>query len=578
MRRISTARPLSILLVLFALAAHAHAQIELPDAPLPAKDPPEGAKLPEQPRGNLAERVTGKNPYEEPAAAEQDGKGHGGLDLPPAAPAGQAPAGGTPTTPPQGEPGAPLGALPAGSSDAAAYVFAELRRLDDLRHPLIEQAVHTLGGLGEAGLEGARRSLAEERAVVILASARVLLASPNAADRELVRRRLRTKIPPSVGGPLVESFVELDPVGASPVALAGLLDHALVGVRAAANRSLEGVSDPALLPALLDQLKCERADTRLRALGLAAKFESAGVDASLLGRLKDPSALVAGSAALLLAAREDPAIVGLLRQQAFDQTWILRESAYAILALIEREDARLVACLDDRHVPILLEGLASSDPFVAGTCAAALAGIGFRSPTLGKAEWIDRAVPERLVRCVSGLEFHNDFSSLQRPACRRLSLISGKAFASDGPAWIRWWSEARATFQARRAVVDARPDLAPSLRLAWQDELAGADAFRILGPTASADAPGPGEAVAAEVLRITERQARDLYKLLEDTKIFSAERLPGVRGSSTLPGRSLEIGIGGQGKSFRFAGSSSEPWLETVSVALHAVRERNRWQ
>ncbi|MEO6708291.1 MAG: HEAT repeat domain-containing protein, partial [Planctomycetota bacterium] len=584
MRRDQTARFLSLAIAFCALGARAQAQIELPDAPIKPETPPESVDLPEKPSGNLAERMTGKSPYQDSAKGEQEAKARGGLDLPPAPGAPQTPVtpapGAAPAVPgkPESIDASPISDLPPIRKDAADYILVELRRLEDLHHPLVDQAAQSLIGLGEDGLDGARRGLLEDRAPVILAASKVLLSSSNASDRELVRRRLRSKLPASVGGPLVEAFVALDPVGASPVALAGLLDHPLVGVRTAASRNLQGITDPALLPALLEQLKCDRADTRLRALELAARFESANVAESLLARLKDPSAMVAGSAALLLAAREDPAIVGELRKQAFDQTWILRESAYAILSLVEREDARLIACLDERHVPILLEGLSSSDPFVSGTCAAALAGIGFRSTSLGRAEWLDRAVPECLVRCVSGLEFHNDFSSLQRPASRRLTLISGQAFASDGPAWIRWWSQSRATFQARRAVIDARPELAPSMRLAWTSELGTTEAFRILGPTAASEPFDAAKPSRGEVLRITERQARDLYALLDNLKVFSAERLPGVRGSSTLPGRAFDLGLAGQGKSFRFAGSSSDPWFETLGVALHAVRDRNRWQ
>ena len=44
-------------------------------------------------------------------------------------------------------------------------------------------------------------------------------------------------------------------------------------MRAAASRRLEGLKDAALLPALLELFKCDRADTRLRALDLAARFE-----------------------------------------------------------------------------------------------------------------------------------------------------------------------------------------------------------------------------------------------------------------------------------------------------------------
>jgi len=561
MRRSIRSTILCALLLLGAFAAGARAQIELPAAPPPAA-----------PASGPARAGEGESGYQDPATKGQE-PASGGLDLPRAPePVATPPAAPAPAQP-QGIDASPLGNLPASRHEAASFILSELRRFEDPKNPLIDQAAQSLIGLGDDGLEAARRGLMEDRPGVLLASAKVLLSSEKAPDRELVRKRLRSKLPASVAGPLVEAFAALDPVGASPTALAALLDHPLAGARAAASRRLEGLDDPALVPALTQLMGSSRADTRLRAMDLAARFQGAGAVDMLMGRLGDPAAHVAGRAMILLAAREDPAVVDELRRRAFDQPWILRESAYAVLALVEREDARLVNCVDERHVPALLEGLAVSDPFVAGACAAALSGIGFRSTGLGHPEWLDRSVPDRLVRAVSGLEFHNDFSSLQRPAARRLALISGQSFASDGPAWALWWSEARSSFRARRSVIEARPELANSLRVEWRNELEAIDAFRILGPTAKSE-----PAAADELLRITERQALDLYTLLEQNGVFGPERLPGVRGASNLPGRSLDLGLGSQGKSFRFTGSASEPWFETVSAGLQALRLRNRWQ
>lgn len=552
------------------LAPAALAQIEFPDKPVTAPSTPVPVELPAVPSGNLADRGLEK-PSE---VGGGTGTPVGELGFPEV----QVPDPMAATGDPGRIDAGPLGNLPPGRRDAANFILTELRRIENVRHTMVDQAAQSLIGLGDEGREGARMGLMENRAATILACAKVLLSSDKAADRELVRARMRSKLPAAVGGPLVDAFATLDPVGASPSALALLLDHPLVGARAAAQRRLEGLQDAGHLPALIEQLRSSRADTRLRALSLAARFEVDGVVEQVIGRLKDPAAQVAERAALLLAARTDPAIVGQLRVRAFDQPWILRENAYAILALIEREDALLTPCFDERHVPNLLEGLASSDPFIAGMCAAALSGIGFRSTTLGAEDWIDRAVPERLVRCVSGHEFHNDFSSLQRAACRRLSLISGQVFGSDGPLWMKWWTESHASFRSRRAVIAAGPELAVSLRLGWRDELSGLEQFRILGPTATSEPLDSALPFAGDVFRISASQAADVYAMLQEMRVFSAERLPGVRGSSTLPGRYLEVGIGDQGKSFRFAGTATEAWFDTVGAALRAVRDRNRWQ
>lgn len=577
MGRIPLASPLAALVCLCTLELSAAAQIDLPEKPVEAPPAPAAPELPELPRGRLAERETGRSPYEEPGQGED-----GGLQLPPGSPAGTAPA--SPASP-EAAP-TPMTGLPAGRADAAAFILAELRRIEDLRHPLIDSASQSLSSLGVEGLEAARRGLTEEKPATILACAKVLLVSPEAADRELVRRRLRSKLPASVGGPLLDAFATLDPVAASPSVLAGLLDHPLVGVRAAVSRRLEakGVADPATaadpqwVQSLRALMRSTRIDTRLRALELLAASSPSEIVEDLLACLRDPAANVAGRAAVLLAARDEEALVGELRRRAFDQPWILRENAYAVLALIEREDSRVSECLDERHVDVLREGMRASDPFVAGTCAAALAGIGFRSPTLESLDWLDRDVPERLVRCVGGVEFHNDFSSLQRTAARRLNLISGQAFGSDGPSWMKWWSENRGTFLARRAVIEAKPEWAASLRVEWRDTRAGLDGWRLLGPTARQELHNPADPESVEVLRISERQARDLFLSLEEHGVFGSQRLPGVRGASSLTGRSLDVAIAGRGKSFRFAGSASEPWFDKLESALSALRDRNRWQ
>jgi HEAT repeat protein len=570
--------PIKSLLMIACLAAaapSATAQLDLPDRP--KKRPAPSSKsvdLPEEPRGNLAERVIGSNPNQEP---ERGSKSSGELDLPSAASSKRRPAA------PRSESGpapAPLEAPPASlaqPSDAAQFIMAELRRAREVDARFTEQAVRSLLDLGEPGLRAARAALNADHAPLVLVSARVLLNSPAAPDRKLVSERLRTRLPNAACSPLVDAFVRLDPVAASPSVLCELLDHKQRGVRTAAQRSLNGRSTPDMVEPLRSALESKRTDTRLRALELLRAIDDASVRGILLDRLKDPAARVAMRAASGLSLLEGEDVVAALLRRAFGGPWILRDGAYALLALIEREDTQLAPVLDERHVESLLVGLTSSDPFVSGVCASALAGVGFRSASLVDAEWLDRDVPHELVRGISGIAFHSDFTSLLPAATRRLDLISGKSFGNDGPSWLGWWSEEGEGFKARRAHLFATPEDATSLVVDFvsTEEIGIADRFRLLGPAAQAENAARG---ASEELRLSGLQARDFFALLGREGALTAERMPGVRGISGSAGRELSITVAGRAKTFRFTQGASEPWFEKLVATAASLRERNRWQ
>jgi HEAT repeat protein len=550
---------LSRALVLLALAAPAGTQLELPkDKVKPGAEAP--VKLTDTPRGDLA-----------PKAGEQDDKGSG-LTLPTAPLRRPAPA---PVTP------APAAAAPApapneASGSAAEFVLLEVAKVDDPSDRIVAHGERSLLALGDTGRDAARRALYEEHGPTILVGARVLLRAGHPADADLVTRRLTDRMPRGVCVPLLDAVVELDPVRGSPQFLAELLCHPQSSVRAAAHRHLEAQSSPAMLSALLVPLDGKLTDSRLRAVQLTAGVRDPAVLPLLLARLDDRSSTVAVRAVTSLAALEDARVEDELLRRAFGVRWILRGGAYALLTLMEREDRRVVAILGDTHVELLLEGLSSSDPFVAGTCAAALAGVGFRSAD-GDTTWLDRAVPHRLVRVVGGEDFHNDYSALQPIALRRLSLISGQHFGSNGPAWMTWWADAAPFFVARRAVITSTVEDAGSLRLTLRTSLGAPDAFRLVGAAAAAEPEASG-ALQIESFLLSDVQARGLFAQLESEGVFGAERLPGTRGDPAAGARVLDITVAGRGKQFRFGGEAGEPWFERVVSTAEALRDGNRWQ
>jgi HEAT repeat protein len=548
-----TIRPVVFLI----LCAPCFAQIDLPDKPVRPPEVTPAVTVPPPPRGNLAERVTGAKAEKEALEPK--------VDLP--AEALPAPATVLPTAAAAG------GALEA----AASFIYAEVAR-PRADPSVVEQAVHSLLNLGEPGLRASRAAIDSNRATTIDVAARVLLSSGGAADAELVLMRMRGRLPAEACGPLVRALAEVDPVRAPPKLFVELLGHAQAPVRAAAGRELASLPPTALAEVLPQAFALRVTDARLRAVALAGGCTDARALDLLVGALGDPSAEVGRKAVEVLAAREDERLESLLLRSAFDGRWLLRENAFALLALIAREDLAVKALLGPEHVDSLLGGLRSADIFVSGTSAAALAGVGFRSPAGPGTAWLDKEVPAQLVHTLSGVEFHNDISALQPAALRRLSLISGQGLGTDGRRWVEWWAGARESFSALRAVLSASPDEAAGMRLDYLASSAAPSAFRLLGQAERAAAGAPP---VERSLILSDDQAAEYFELLRREQVLEAARLPGTRGTSDTPSRgtrTLEVALGGRSKVFRFRGDASEPWFERLMEGARALYERNRWQ
>jgi HEAT repeat protein len=550
---------LRVFLCLVCLASSAAAQIDLPDRPVrpPPVTPP--VEVPPPPKGDLADRVTGA------AAARKAAEPL--VDLPASAvsaPDAASAAGALPAAAPPA-----IAASGNALASAAGFILDELRRVGAPDERLSTQAVHSLRNLGAPGLEAARRGLVGDDAAVLAVCARVLLHSGDAADAELVATRLRGRVPRESCAGLVAAAAEADPVRATPGLFAELLAHPQSQMRAAAQRELERLPPAAMLAVLPELLKAKGTDTRLRAVVLAAENPEPGAVDLLVAQLGDPSAVVGRRALEALAARADERVVPLLLQRAFAGRWILREHAYALLALIEREDLRVEALMGREHVDALLGGLGSSDAFVAGACAASLAGVGFRSEPGPATAWLEGEVPARLVRALSGVEFHNDVSALQPGALRRLSLISGEHFGTEGLRWVEWWDGARADFHALRAVLAAAPEDAGRLRVDYLSSAGEPRAFRLVGP----------DVVEADgALVLSAGQAAALFEVLRAEGLFTAARLPGTRGAAGANLRTLELAVDERSKGFGFRGGAREPWFERAVESASALFARNRWQ
>lgn len=457
----------------------------------------------------------------------------------------------------------------------AARIFADVAKLDNADGGAAQRAVESLLTLRGDGLAAARSALFEERPATIAVAARVLLRGGVSTDGDLVVRRLRAKLPAGAGPPLLHAVVEEDPVRATNELFAALLDHTQPTLRTAASRELRAHLEPDSVALLEVPLQSARSETRALALEIVALLPAERATAAIFSRLDDANARVASAAVSALRARSDAGLDAELLRRAFQSRWVLRPQAYALLAILEREDSGLRPILGDEHVEPLLVSLTSTDPFLSGTCAAALAGLGFRSNRADVSTWLDAEVVDRLVLAVSGKFFHDDHSSLVGPAVRRLRLVTGETIAQDGAAWVDWWLRAREGFHARRAALTIPPG----------DE--GAIRFSAVAPEIDLDVElrGPDATVRPasaprrrETILLGAAQAAELAAALAREGVLAPSRMPGAYSSEGRSDRSLEIEVRGRSKSFLAGPRAKAPWFESLISLAASLRERNRWQ
>lgn len=476
----------------------------------------------------------------------------------------------------EAEPPPPDTSTPAAMSAAATFILDELSRTRRFDDALAVHAVDSLLALGDAGLAAARVALGGSHGPTVITCMRVLLIGGDAADADRVVTRMRRRLPNQAAAAAVEELVRLDPVRATPRLFVELLTHPQMPVRMSAERALEPLLDASLVPLLGPVLDADNSDARVRAIHLLMSLvDDPTVLELLLDATDDPKAKVAWQALSAVARSTDPRVELELLRRAFGDRWILRPSAYALLAIVEREDLRLVSILGDQHAPALLSGLASNDPFVAGSCATALAGIGFRSTEPELSAWLDREVPETLVAAISGQVFFNDYSSLQGPALRRLKLITGISFGTDGPRWSNWWLGEREHFHASRATLAVAEGDERDLAIQFRSGSVDPVDYVLVAPGRAGESIGD---LTSETVFLTGGEARDVIELLRREEVLGPARLPGVRGGQAHHGRTLDLSIRGQSKRFVFGPGASEPWFDRIDEMVRSIVDRNRWQ
>lgn len=462
-------------------------------------------------------------------------------------------------------------------SGAAGFILRQVADSPKLEASVIEKAVESMLGLGNEGLVASRIVLHDNIDSVVLVAGRVLIRGGEAGDVERVVARLRTQTPGKSGVLLLDELVLRDPVNGSPQLLIELLEHKQKPMRSAAMRHLRDSTSPEFLPLWKVTLNSERTNTRVFALEMIEKTEDPEVLDILLDHLDDRSSKVAGRVIESLATYGEERVDIELLRRALNGQWVLRDNAYAILALIEREDDQLRPIFDDRHADALLSGLRSGDLLVRASCAAALAGIGFRSSRPLETTWLDREVMGTMIESISGQSYHSDFTAMQPRVLRRLRLLSGEDFGTDGPRWAQWWVNNRINFYAHRAYLDVAEGGESKVEIHYRGTGRATGAFSLFGSEAQTR-EGLKRAGGAEKLYLTHRECRDLISLMEREGVLGPEKQPGLRGSQGPGQREVEVVMDGRGKSFMFGKGRSEAWFEKVVSAMEDLRVRNRWQ
>ncbi|MCA9001514.1 MAG: HEAT repeat domain-containing protein, partial [Planctomycetes bacterium] len=457
-------------------------------------------------------------------------------------------------------------------------ILDEVMRRDVTELALIHTAAEGLIACGDAGLIAARERLDSKEGPVLLTATRALLMGGVPEDAQAVAQRLRNPVPPKVGRALVEQLVQLNPVQASPRLLCALLDHPQKPVRLAAYKELLGNGESAYPAAWLEYLGpvliSKRMDSRLRALEILAGIDDPSVTERVLDALADTRGAVARKAVDILVTWPDSSIDDQLKLRAFSSRWILRENAYAILALVEREDRYFEPRLHEGHVETLLKAMDMSDPLVQCTAALALAGIGYRMDDAADSPWLDGPVTETLVDVAAGVSFFDDRSSVLDPCVRRLQTLTGQAFGPSGPDWAKWWLRNRETFRASRAAMVWTPESFRTLIVRHVDR-AARTRVEFIGP---AQWLRPMETFDGERYYLSADQALELMGWLEERGVLGARRAPGPRGSDFAQGQELWIQLDDQTKAFNFGASAQEDWMLALGTYLEALRDQVHWQ
>ena len=342
------------------------------------------------------------------------------------------------------------------AAPSPAEIFQSLRKLSRPSGSAVDEAEKKLFESGREALPWLHGALGDPASVPVIVAARVLGRLKDPTSLDPLSKAFQRNLPPEAARPCLEALFAVDPEKAPDLALP-LLDHKLPAVRVAAQDLLDGKLRSEQLPALLALSRSSRDETRTRALRLLGSFPGEGTLGRLTEAFSDLVPEVAAAAAEATArngdAKTEEKLTALIRESLPERRW-----GYACLALAQRLARSKGGGAGAFPREALRESLALKDPFVAGSSAVLLAQVGYGAPEGDDVSYLDREVPDALIRTVGRNTFYKDLNSLLPLALRQLRLLAGESAPHSSSAdWAAWWLENREKFRAKRGEEKKKP-------------------------------------------------------------------------------------------------------------------------
>lgn len=395
----------------------------------------------------------------------------------------------------------------------------------------------------------------------------VLRALNSPASAALIRETLLSG---SFRGPVREALEicqALDPAGTRPF-LIGCLDRPEPELRLHAEALLRGRVGEEDLEPLGALTRSPRSDTRLRALRLVFGVRSPAAAPIFLARLADEATGCAHLAAQGLGRLEilPPEIQELVaagpgRGRGF---------AFALLALILKDEAGPARALDPGLAPMLLEGLRGPDPLAGSLCAIALGRISFQSDDLTGLAFQDQEVMDRLIGLLAARIFFPEYGLLLPMAERTAALLSGRTGHLVAREWAQWWQAHREGFAAGRASLPLdRTEQRQRTVVVLADPV---ESFVLR----SRDTAFPLPKEAREIRLAPQEHEALIQALLDQGLLAAAGTLS--RAAGLDPARRIRLSLWLAGRELRLEAPVERGGLERFTAEVNRRVDANLWQ
>lgn len=328
---------------------------------------------------------------------------------------------------------------------------------------------------------------------------------------------------------------------------------------------------------ILNLLEADKPHVRIAGLRLLVPAEVPDADERLIQALSDLAPAVAYEATRLLATRGDAPMVTRLNAMARDGS--ARERSYATLALVEIARANGSNPFEPETVAELTgrRGILHPERLPRGTAAVGLAFGALDSRDPNVAVLLDGRVIDTLINTLGGSHFR-DFGSFSPSAFAALRRLSGQNLPDTAVAWAKWWSNARASFRARRPLQELDPADVPQAYV-------GFEAIEDTGRRIQVSFVAEGGAERKGAYLLKRPVFEGLVAFLEDEGLFEGEERGGSLASEHV---AVTLGVLNQRKrmtvSAEIVGAeeaekrANKQKYDRIKMRMEALADANVWQ